>query len=65
MEQLVEGKSIETKSNLVQELKAIDRWDSDYWQKPRREPYERAAYLSRQRRRTEIMRALKEAQAVL
>jgi hypothetical protein len=60
MAQLVEGRSGETKSTLVQELKAIDQWDIDYWRKTRREPYEKAAFLSRQRRRAEIMRALTE-----
>jgi hypothetical protein len=42
------------------ELRAIDRWDTDYWRKRRRENYEKAAYLSRQARRGEILRLLKQ-----
>jgi hypothetical protein len=65
MAQLVEDKAVEVKDTLVQELKAIDLWDLQYWRKPRWEPYEKAAFLSRQRRRAEIMRALREPYTAL
>jgi hypothetical protein len=59
MAQIVKIETVNATNTLVQELRAIDQWDIDYRRRRRREPYETAAYLSRQRRRIEIMRALK------
>ena len=61
MKQVVGDETIEKIETLECELRAIDRWDIDYWRKSRREAYERAAYLSRQTRRSEIMLKLRQS----
>jgi hypothetical protein len=43
---------------LIKELRAIEHWDSDYWWNTDPDTYERDSYMSRQRRRNEILTEL-------
>jgi hypothetical protein len=42
----------------VEELRAIDRWDANYWRKPHPEAYEMLASVARRKRRAEILSQL-------
>jgi hypothetical protein len=44
---------------LVSELKAIEQFDADYWQKGRPEVYETLAYDARRERRKEVLSELR------
>lgn len=46
---------------LASELRAISHWDTQYWRKRRPERYETFAFVSRQKRRSEIIRDLLSA----
>jgi DNA-binding GntR family transcriptional regulator len=50
--------AIEQVETLVSELRAIRAWDAQYWRNQSREWYETIAFVSRQRRRDEIIRRL-------
>jgi hypothetical protein len=43
---------------LVAELRAVEHWDADYWRKGDPEVYEIVAFVTRQKRRTEILSQL-------
>jgi hypothetical protein len=47
--------AIENIEKLVSELRAISHWDSEYLQRDCPERYETVAYVSRQKRRREIL----------
>ena len=50
--------AIEPVEQLLSELRAIERWDTEYWRKPRPEWHDKGAFVSRQKRRREIIRHL-------
>jgi hypothetical protein len=50
--------TIKPVERLLSELRAIERWDTEYWRKPRPEWHEKGAFVSRQKRRCEIIRHL-------
>jgi hypothetical protein len=52
------NKTNELVETLACELRAIDHWDKEYWKKEQRGSYDASAYLSRQKRRTEITRQI-------
>lgn len=43
---------------LVEELRAIDYWDANYWQSPHTEAYEMLAFVARRKRHAEILSRL-------
>jgi DNA-binding GntR family transcriptional regulator len=43
---------------LVEELKAIEKWDTAYWRDGRTEVHEKIAFLARRERRNEIIAQL-------
>jgi hypothetical protein len=43
---------------LIEELKAIEYWDVNYWRTKLPKDYEKAALLARRKRRTEILNQL-------
>jgi hypothetical protein len=61
MRQIPGDETIEKVDKLVSELRAISHWDSEYWRHRCPEWYETVAYVSRQKRRSEIMRQLLRA----
>jgi len=50
--------TIKPVKQLLSELRAIDRWDSEYWRKLRPAWHEKGAFVARQKRRREIIRHL-------
>ena len=44
---------------LLGELRAIERWDADYWRNRHPEAYERLAFVARRKRRAEILSQLR------
>jgi len=58
VQQTLGGETIEPVERLLSELRAIERWDAEYWRKPRPEWHEKGAFVSRQKRRGEIIRQL-------
>lgn len=58
MQQTLGGETIEPVERLLSELRAIERWDTEYWRKSRPEWHEKGAFVSRQKRRGEIIRQL-------
>jgi hypothetical protein len=43
---------------LVEELKAIEKWDTSYWRNGQTEVHEKIAFLARRERRSEILSQL-------
>ena len=50
--------TIKLVGNLSSELRASERWDAEYWREPHPEWYEKGAFVTRQKRRREIIRHL-------
>ncbi len=49
MQQTLGGETIEPVERLLSELRAIERWDTEYWRKSRPEWHEKGAFVSRQK----------------
>lgn len=58
MRKALSDETIKPVEPLLSELRAIERWDTEYWRKPRPEWHEKGAFVSRQKRRGEIIRQL-------
>lgn len=55
------SETMEQVEKLTSELRAIIHWDAEYWRRACPEWYETVAFMSRQRRRIEIIRDLSSA----
>ena len=51
----VSAETIEKVEKLASELRAINHWDAEYRRHRRRECYEKVAFVSRQKRRSEVI----------
>ena len=58
MRQILSDQTIEKVEVLVSELRAINHWDTEYWRYRCPKWYETVAFVSRQKRRREIIRQL-------
>jgi hypothetical protein len=56
--QILSDEAIGELEKLVSELRAISYWDAEYWRQRCPERYETVAFVSRQKRRSEIIRQL-------
>jgi hypothetical protein len=61
MRQILSEETIGKVEKLVSELRAISHWDTEYWRHRCPEWYETVAFVSRQKRRSEIIRELLSA----
>jgi hypothetical protein len=55
MRQILNEETIQKLESLAGELRAISHWDTAYWRRRRPEWYETIAFVSRQKRRGEII----------
>ena len=55
MRQILNEETIQNLETLAGELRAISHWDTAYWRSRRPECYETIAFVSRQKRRGEII----------